>query len=50
MQTEIEAAGFVLEVQSDVLRNLADDHTLAVFDPSIRGRTDQVELRFRKPR
>ena len=50
MQTEIEAAGFVLEVQSDVLRNLADDHTLAVFDPSILGRTDQVELRFRKPR
>jgi len=49
MKNEIEAAGFVLESQSDALRNTADDHRLAVFSPSIRGRTDQVLFRFRKP-
>jgi len=49
MQSEIEAAGFVLESQSDALRNTDDDHQLAIFDPRIRGRTDQVLLRFRKP-
>jgi predicted methyltransferase len=49
MKNEIEMAGFVLEAQSDVLRNTADDHKLAIFDPSIRGRTDQVLFRFRKP-
>jgi predicted methyltransferase len=48
MKNEIEAAGFVLESQSDALRNSADDHKLAVFDPNIRGRTDQVLFRFRK--
>jgi predicted methyltransferase len=46
---EVTAAGFVLEAESDVLRNPADSHALRVFDPSIRGRTDQVVLRFRKP-
>jgi predicted methyltransferase len=49
MKNEIEAAGFVLESQSDALRNTADDHKLAIFNPNIRGRTDQVLLRFRKP-
>lgn len=49
MKNEIEAAGFVLEAQSDVLRNTDDDHKLAIFDPSTRGRTDQVLFRFRKP-
>jgi predicted methyltransferase len=49
MRNEIEAAGFVLESQSDALRNSDDDHKRAIFDPNIRGRTDQVLLRFRKP-
>ena len=49
MKNEIEAAGFVLEAQSDALRNTDDDHKRAIFDPSIRGRTDQVLFRFRKP-
>jgi predicted methyltransferase len=44
------AAGFRLEAQSDLLRNAADNHALRVFDPAIRGHTDQVVLRFRKPR
>jgi predicted methyltransferase len=49
MRAEIEAAGFVFESQSDVLRNPADDHQRTVFDPVIRGRTDQVVFKFRKP-
>lgn len=46
---EARAAGFVLEGQSDLLRNPADAHTLLVFDPKIRGHTDQVILKFRRP-
>jgi predicted methyltransferase len=49
VKTEMKAAGFVLEAESDVLRNPADTHTLLVFDPAIRGHTDQFVLRFRKP-
>ena len=47
---DMKAAGFRLEAESRVLRNRADDHSLPVFDPAIRGRTDQVVYRFRKPR
>jgi len=46
---EVQAAGFVLEAQSDLLRNAADTHMSRVFDPQIRGHTDQVFLKFRKP-
>jgi predicted methyltransferase len=46
---ELVAVGFVLEAESPLLRNPADDHSLRVFDPKIRGRTDQVVLKFRKP-
>jgi predicted methyltransferase len=50
MRNEIEAAGFALESQSDALRNPGDDLKHAVFDPGIRGKTDQVVFRFRKPK
>ena len=50
MRKEIEAAGFVFEAQSDALRNAGDDHQRLVFDPAIRGQTDQVVFRFRRPR
>ena len=43
------AAGFRLEARSELLRNPADNHRLSVFDPLIRGHTDQVVLKFRKP-
>ncbi len=43
------AAGFRLEARSDLLRNPQDSHQLRVFDPAVRGRTDQVILKFRKP-
>ena len=44
-------AGFKLEAR-DMLTfaNAADPHTASVFDPSIRGKTDQFMLRFRKAR
>lgn len=50
VKADFEAAGFVLEAQSDMLRNPADDHSKRVFDPSIRGNTDRFVYRFRKPR
>ncbi len=49
VKQEVTAAGFVLDGESDVLRNPADPHTALVFDPSIRGHTDQFVLRFKKP-
>jgi predicted methyltransferase len=50
VKKEVEAAGFVLEGESDVLHNPADPHTANVFNPSIRGHTDQFMLKFRKPK
>lgn len=46
---EVTAAGFVLDGESQVLRNPQDDHALRVFEGDIRGHTDQFVLRFRKP-
>ena len=50
VKEELAQAGFVLEAESDVLHNPADPHTAMVFDASIRGKTDQFMLRFRKPK
>lgn len=49
VKREVLAAGFVLDGESTALRNPADTHTLKVFDPSLRGHTDQFIYRFRKP-
>lgn len=49
VRKQAEAAGFVFDGESDVLRNPADTHVLKVFDKSIRGHTDQFVYRFRKP-
>ncbi|HMI20286.1 MAG TPA: methyltransferase [Sphingomonas sp.] len=49
VRKEVEAAGFKFDGESKVLANSADTRTLKVFDPSIRGHTDQFVLRFRKP-
>jgi predicted methyltransferase len=46
---ELETAGFVFDGESTVLRNSLDDHTKLVFDPVIRGHTDQFLYRFKKP-
>ncbi|MGH8371102.1 MAG: class I SAM-dependent methyltransferase [Gammaproteobacteria bacterium] len=50
VKKEVEAAGFVFDGESNALRNPADPHTIAVFDKSIRGHTDQFIYRFRKPK
>ncbi|MHB8286409.1 MAG: class I SAM-dependent methyltransferase [Caulobacteraceae bacterium] len=49
VRDEIESAGFVFDGESQVLHNAADDHTKTVFDPTIRGHTDQFVLKFKKP-
>jgi predicted methyltransferase len=46
---QLEAAGFVLEEESELLRNMNDDHSKIVFDPEIRGKSDRFVMRFRKP-
>jgi predicted methyltransferase len=46
----VEAAGFKYEGESKVLANAADDHTKTVFDPALRGHTDQFIYKFRKPK
>jgi predicted methyltransferase len=50
VRSEVQAAGFVLDAESDLLRHPMDDHTAKVQEAGIRGKTDQFVLRFRKPR
>ena len=50
VRADFERAGFVFDGESTLLRNPADDYSKNVFDPSIRGRTDRVVYRFRRPR
>tara|TARA_R110002096_G_scaffold154_32_gene1061 strand:- start:870 stop:1685 length:816 start_codon:yes stop_codon:yes gene_type:complete len=45
----MEAAGFVLEAESDILANPDDDQTKIVFAPEIRGKTDRFVMRYRNP-
>jgi len=49
VKKEVIAAGFEFVGESDVLRNPADPRDKTVFDPSIRRKTDQFILKFRKP-
>jgi predicted methyltransferase len=50
VKKEVLAAGFVLVGASEVLRQPGDSHTVKVFDPIVRGKTDQFVLKFRKPK
>ncbi len=50
VKAEVIKAGFRFDAESRILANPSDDHAAKVFDPAIRGRTDQFVLRFRKPR
>ena len=50
VEADFKRAGFVLAGTSDLLRNPADDHSLNVFDPKIRGKTDRAVFKFKKPR
>jgi predicted methyltransferase len=49
VKAQVVATGFTFVGSINVLRNPADDHTKAVFDPAVRGRTDQFVMKFRKP-
>jgi predicted methyltransferase len=49
VRQEVEAAGFVLDAESTLLRNKDDPHAIKVFDPSIKGQTDRFAYRFVKP-
>ena len=49
VKAEVIAAGFVFDGESTALANPADPHTAIVFDPAMRGKTDQFAYRFRKP-
>lgn len=46
---ELQAVGFELAGESDLLRNTLDDRSKLVFDPDIRRKTDRFLLRFVKP-
>jgi predicted methyltransferase len=51
VKKEVEAAGFKLVTEDDkLLGNPADPHDKGVFDASIRGKTDQFVLKYRKPK
>ena len=50
VKSQVLAAGFVLDSESDILRNPADPKNNLVFDASIRGNTDQFIFKFRKPK
>jgi predicted methyltransferase len=45
----LTAEGFTVEAESELYRRPADSRTANVFDPAIRGQTDQFILRLRKP-
>lgn len=49
VRQQVEAAGFQYVGESKVLANPADAHKVKVFDPSVRGHTDQFVMKFRKP-
>ena len=49
VRAEVTAAGFIFEGESKVLRRSADSRKANVYDPSIRGKTDQFVYKFRKP-
>ena len=50
VRREVEAVGFKFDSESSILANPADPRTAKVFDPTIRGHTDQFILKFRKPK
>jgi len=50
VKADVLAAGFKLDAESSILANASDDHTKNVFDPSVRGHSDQFLIRFKKPK
>ena len=48
MIDEVTAAGFVVETSEDI--EMPDNRKLAVFNPTVRGRTDRFVISFLKPK
>lgn len=44
-----EQAGYIVEAESDLLHNPADNHRRSIFDPMLQRNSDQFLLRLRKP-
>ena len=49
VKADLAAAGFRFVGESNALRNPADDRTLLVFHPAVRGKTDQFVYVFERP-
>ena len=49
VKADMAAAGFRFVAESEVLRNPADPRTANVFDPSVKGHTDQFVYVFQRP-
>lgn len=49
VRAEVEAAGFVLDGESDILRNPLDNHTGRMSGTTLADQTDKFVFRFRKP-
>ena len=49
VKSDMAAAGFVFVRESNALRNPADTRTRLVFDPTVKGHTDQFVYIFRRP-
>lgn len=50
LKTEVVSVGFKFTGESKLLANKADNRSKNVFDPAIRGKTDQFVYRFEKPK
>lgn len=50
VRRNLEAAGFQYVGESKALANPSDDHSKGVFDPTLRGHTDQFIYKFRRPK
>jgi predicted methyltransferase len=50
LKADVISVGFKFAGESKLLASKADDRTKNVFDPAIRGKTDQFVYRFMKPK
>ncbi|HEY3644201.1 MAG TPA: methyltransferase [Gammaproteobacteria bacterium] len=49
VKKEVEAAGFVFDASSDMLKNAGDDHTKVSYEAPMAGKNDLFVFRFKKP-
>ncbi len=50
VRSQLESAGFKFISESKALANSQDDHSRKVFDPTLRGHTDQFIYKFQRPK